>query len=484
MTHHTTLSRLFRSSLCALPLALLLATGCGQSQGQVTANNSSVETDEPSRRPSAKEMLEATAPDYVSPAGIKQECLGRLVFDLAGPIEWPTFYNADEPIFNHTFSKHVFDRGDEMKFGDTHIAVIGPSNPALVKDVLHLTPFIYIEELKGKIKEARARVDRLNKTKLTTQLDSYDTRYLKNIDKWIQQWEETIKEDSEKYVAFDTGLPNSEAYWTKTANSFGEKKYNSIFRAYLMRDKFIYVFETRREIDMDAELEAREQEKHKQDFLKLLKNFRVRQPNEIPTELGVCIPHGFIPDDGTTFSEFKQSLRWPDAHGVLYTIETGNVESHRMKVPAMLAAIRAGLGTFGSEEEKKINALVKERIGPRPYKIGGFTGEQGGFVLNIHRTHREESQPFTKTISIPLKKKDHEKYEVYSVFTGYSGWLGTAVLPYILVELNTLHKHQAAELKQNPPPFKQSKPRLELLLKSMRLRPTNPLMPELVDLPK
>ena len=476
MTHHITLSRLSRSSLCALPLALLLATGCGQSQGQVTATNSSAEADEPSRRPSAKDMLEATAPDYVSPAGIRQECLGRLVFDLAGPIEWPTFYNADEPIFNHTFSKRVFDRGDEMKFGDTHIAVIGPSNPALVKDVLHLTPFIRIETLKEEIKELRADIVTLNNSNSDTPKRA---RYLKEAEEEIRRLDKRIKEDGEKYKIFNTGLPNSEAYWAKEVNRWGNSTYNSIFKAYLMRENYIYVFESDREVK-----DAAEQEKHKQNFLKLLKNFRVRQPNEIPTELGVCIPHGFIPDDGTTFSEFKQSLRWPDAHGVLYTIHTGNVESHRMKVPAMLAAIRAGLGTFGSEEEKKINALVKERIGPRPYKIGGLTGEQGGFVLNIHRTHREESQPFTKTISIPLKKKDHEKYEVYSVFTGYSGWLATAVLPYILVELNTLHKHQAAELKQNPPPFKQSKPRLELLLKSMRLRPTNPLMPELVDLPK
>ena len=38
---------------------------------------------------------------------------------------------------------------------------------------------------------------------------------------------------------------------------------------------------------------------------------------------------------------------------------------------------------------------------------------------------------------------------------------------------------QAAELKKNPLPFKQSMERLETLLKSTRLRPTTPLMPEL-----
>jgi hypothetical protein len=67
------------------------------------------------------------------------------------------------------------------------------------------------------------------------------------------------------------------------------------------------------------------------------------------------------------------------------------------------------------------------------------------------------------------------------VFTGYSGWLGTAVLPYILVEMRTVTKAQAPELKQNPPPFKQSMERLELMLKSMRWRPTNPSMSEFAN---
>jgi hypothetical protein len=101
-----------------------------------------------------------------------------------------------------------------------------------------------------------------------------------------------------------------------------------------------------------------------------------------------------------------------------------------------------------------------QRIGPRFYKIGSLTGSQGGAVLKVTQSGREN-------------------YDMYSVFTGYSGWLGTAVLPYILVEMRTVSKAQATELKQNPPPFKPSMDRLELLLKSMRLRPTSPPMPEL-----
>jgi hypothetical protein len=45
--------------------------------------------------------------------------------------------------------------------------------------------------------------------------------------------------------------------------------------------------------------------------------------------------------------------------------------------------------------------------------------------------------------------------------------------------MSTRTMEQAAELKKNPLPFKQSMERLETLLKSTRLRPTTPLMPEL-----
>jgi hypothetical protein len=67
----------------------------------------------------------------------------------------------------------------------------------------------------------------------------------------------------------------------------------------------------------------------------------------------------------------------------------------------------------------------------------------------------------------------------YTVFTGYSGWLGRAVLPYILFEFGSCSMEQAPELKQNPPPFNSSYARQETLLKSTHLRPTEPALPEL-----
>jgi hypothetical protein len=402
-------------------------------------------------------MLKVTAPDYRSPAGIKQDCFGRMVFDVPAPVEWPTFFNGDsEFLFYRSFSSKVADRGDEMTFGDTKIAVIGPANATTVEKVMRGTPSGKILWLQADLDEARAYLSTQKKKKLTTQRELND---LQRSEEQIKALAESIKELQDGFEAFAPGLPDSEGYWKTTIEANSESSRYSIYRAYLKRDDYIYVFESHHEMHKPSDKEA-----HKQKFIGLLKKFRSRKSNEIPAELGVCIPHGFIPDDGKTLSEFKQSMRFADAPGVVYTLETGNVHPRRMKSTATMAATKANVGKPGSGgEEYAVKDFVTQRIGPRSYKIGGLTGEQGGVALTV-------------------KKSGKEAYEAYSVYTGYSGWLGTAVLPYITVDMHTYTKEQAPELKQNPPPFKQSMERLELLLKSMRLRPTNPPMPDFANL--
>jgi hypothetical protein len=69
------------------------------------------------------------------------------------------------------------------------------------------------------------------------------------------------------------------------------------------------------------------------------------------------------------------------------------------------------------------------------------------------------------------------------VYTGYGGWGGSAVLPAIVVDMRSFTKEQERALKKNPPPLDESLQRLDALLKSIRLRPTTPPMPELDRLP-
>ena len=442
-------SRACRGALFSL---VILLNACNPKPVKAVSVQVDGEDAVPSRQPTLQELYAITAPDYKHPIGVRQECLGRLVFDVPQNVEWPVFYNPESrTLFSPTFSPSVGGVGNEMRFGETLLTVIGSVSGGETQKVLEDTPAGLEVFLKGRIKETRAYVAEL---RAKGEKSEEIFRDISEGEERIQGWEKTIKEDREKFQPFDTGLPNSEGYWTSRIEANDETERYSVLRVYLTRGDHIYVFESSLKMEKPADKDV-----HKKDFASMLAKFRTRAPNEIPTEPGVCIPFGFIPDDGRTVVEFKQSLRFPDAPGVLYTIETGTVHPRRLKLTPLLAAAHASINPPATSADDGIKSVVTKRIGPWASKMGGLTASQGGVVLQVDSPRQE-------------------KYEIYSVFTGYAGWLGTAVLPYILVEMRTVTKVQAAELKQNPPPFKASMDRLDLLLKSMRWRPTTPPMPE------
>jgi hypothetical protein len=437
-----------RPRLAALSLCTLLASGCHAKPGQAQTDNDIV----PSRKPTSSDMLKVTAPNYKLVAGAKSECLGRLAFEVREQFEWPLYFYSDSfsSFFARSFSANVEARFDTMRFGTTRIAVIGSVGGVKKEKILEVTPAALDAGLEKNISETRASIEEQRRT--IKNLKDFQEA-IKDQEQWIRGWEKTLKEDRETFKPFEPGVPNSQGYWTSTTEGNVDTNLYSILRAYLTRGEHIFVFESKVKMNTSAD-----KEKHQRDFSAMLAKFRPRAANEIPTEPGVCIPFGFISDDGRTPIEFKQSLRYPDAPGVLYTIATGSVDPRSPKATLITAAADASLNPPTPTEQDKVKAVVTQRIGPHMVKLGGLTAPQGGTIMQA--------------------RAGGETYDIYSVFTGYSGWLGTDVLPYILVELHTLTKVHAEELKQNPPPFKQSKERLDILLGSMRWRPTDPPMPE------
>jgi hypothetical protein len=432
------------SRLAALSLSALMASGCHAKPGQAQTDTDDV----PSRKPTSADMLKVTAPGYRQGASAKSECLGRLVFEVGREVEWPLFFS--DAFFSRSFSPHVSASYDTIKFGKTRIAVIGSVGGVEKERIFEVSPAGLDAHLEKRISQNRIYIAKLKKTVKNVK-ETQET--IKEREDLIREWEESIEESRKKFQSFDPGIPVNQAYWTSRGQAIDETDRESILRAYLTRGEHIFVFESTVKMNTPDD-----KEKHQRDFSAMLAKFRPRAANEIPTEPGVCIPFGFIPDDGRTPIEFKQSLRYPDAPGVLYTIATGSVDPRREKMPLLMAMADARLVVPPATEHDKVQAVVAQRIGPHVVKMGGLTAPQGGTVMQA--------------------RAGGETYDIYSVFTGYSGWLGSDVLPYILVELHTLTKVHAAELKQNPPPFKQSKERLDILLGSMRWRPTNPAMPE------
>jgi hypothetical protein len=436
-------------------MAVCMLGSCIDNKDKSKAKYPGENTGSPSVMPNLKERREVLALSYRSPTGVRKECLGRLVFDLEKAVEWPRFHNKDSSqIFNRSFSAHISHAGDEMRYGDTLIAVINAETRNQENELLRDLPVRRIADYQELIKEKEKHLDKIKGLGTRTQKDSWQLHLAENA---IQSWENAIDEDTKNFESFDPGLPDSNGYWTSEIEGGDDENRYSIFRAYLTRTPHIFVFESAAKFSNLAEKES-----HRRRFLALLKSFQVRTENEIPSAPGVCIPFGFFPDDGRTKIEFKQSFRFKDAPGVLYNIQTGDVHWDRMKASPLEAIAFSRIRAPAPSDAVDSVIKVTQRIGPSLHKIGGLMGTRGGVVLGIN-----QGSP--------------DAYEMYDVFTGYSGWLGSAVLPYIFVEMRSVNREQAEELQSNPPVFSQSMGRLELLLKSMRYRPTVPEMAEFND---
>jgi hypothetical protein len=414
-------------------LLFVLATGFGQLHASAE--------DVPSRWPSASERIAASAPHYVPPPGALGECIGRVVLDLPARVEWPTaIHKPYGNPFSHVFSEKVFDSGDAIEIGSVRIAVIKPVDEEAKQVIVRNFPVKRAVELERNLVSLRGELKELESKSEKSETD-LDAIWVKQRD--IGYLNGRLK--SLQVETLDLGVPESYGYAERVTVP-NEVQDFSVLHAYLFRGDAVFVFESRVQIS-SKDLETA----HRLQFRNKIERFRVRKDYEIPTGPGVCIPHGFLPDDGRVPVDIKLSLRFIDTPDVLYTIHTGTVTARTLKSTAMLAAVRAGLGTFGTNDEEALKSTITERIGPRAVRIGGVAGEQGGVVARVDLS-------------------DQKQQEMYSVFSGYSGWLGVDDMPFMLVDMRSIAGVSPKLKKIATAPFKQSLHRLNYILKGLRYR--------------
>ena len=408
-------------------------------------------------RPTREQLLEATRAGHQTPAGGRQECLGRLVWDLgAQPMEWgvmaPGAWSGDK----FRFSEHV--HGGQDYVGAANITMV-VSQPAAWEDIERMQRSanarkgIAINTYEDRIRVGMRRVAHLEAIlrdpRLNTngdELDGYPAA-IAELHQRNRDDKASINRIKQDWHPIDLGLPQSLGYAA-----------GPTLHAFLLRDGRAYNF-----MSVGGEGEA-PFDKRKKAFLDMLQRFKVRKLYEIPKERGLCIPYGFIPDDGTGHFRMEVSMRYQDRPGVIYTIGTAVVGERGIEQgesPMLQATARsaASLLAGGLTEGREVKS-----IGPRPVQIGALPAYQGGFSLNV----AEPGQP-------PVFN--------YSVYTGYAGWDHSRVLPAITVNLRSFTKEQDPSIKENPPPIEESMQRLDALLKGMRLRPTDQPMPELAQSP-
>lgn len=427
-------------SSCIL-LALLL--GCKPS----CAENPSAARPEP--KPTAEQLQEARHVGYTTPAGVRQECLGRLVFDVQRDLQWgvnaPGLHSGDR----YRFTENMHGGHDDLWVGNTQVVVMAPATWANVERMQRATNAeknIGILQYQTMIETDTGinqdRVTRLNDPnyQMTSEDRAGVLAAIEATKASIVDTETRIANIQKDWHPLDLGIPKSLGY------AGGPNLY-----AFVLHEGRAYKF-----VSASGEGEP-PFEVRQQAFLDMLKRFQFRKMYEVPKVPGICVPYGFIPDDGQLGFRVEVSMRYADRPGVIYTVGTGVVGERGIdgSEPSLLTAI-ARAGTVGM-----VSGRDAQRIGPRQTKIGALSAEQGGASLNV----ADAGKP-------PVRS--------YSVYTGYGGWGHSRVLPYITVDMRSFTKEQEPTLKANPPPLEESMERLDGLLKSIRLRPTEPVMPELV----
>src|SRR5690606_19369707 len=110
----------------------MLVCGVGWLLSACQPSGAQLSEDGPSR-PTREQLLEATHVGHQTPTGVRQECLGRLVWDLsAHPMEWgvmaPGAWSGDK----FRFSEHV--HGGQDYVGAANISMV-VSQPAKWSDI-------------------------------------------------------------------------------------------------------------------------------------------------------------------------------------------------------------------------------------------------------------------------------------------------------------------------------------------------------------
>lgn len=438
------------SVLCVFPL-----TGCARSDeapaapsslavSAVSAGSVVSASSESDRRDIAALMN----PAYKPASGQLSECLGRLAFDVPAKVQWPTFeHGRIGKLFVQAFSREVAGASEILHFGDYKIAVFEAPTAAIANGVKFDVPSVAIARAEKNISETRAAIEKIkaDKPKEIADLESYLERRASR----IPGWEEDIAKIKQNTFPIKTAIPGAEMFGVMESVGASDAKDYLTISAYVTRGPKIYVFQSQKKIGANVTRDS-----FAAEFNNILKQFRTRADNEVPRTPGVCIPFGFLSDDGKTPIDMRRSYRLADAPGVLYTIHTGSKHVYVNRSVTAEASDAANIGQRDIAGDEEVKDFITKRIAPQPYKIGGVNGVQGGVAAKI-------PQPGGKAI------------EAYNVFTGYSGKAGDESLPFILVDLKTVIRKRAPELPSDPPPFEQSFGRLQTMLKSIRLRPVD-----------
>ncbi|MFG6447150.1 T6SS immunity protein Tli4 family protein [Roseateles sp. BYS180W] len=387
--------------------------------------------------PTPQDIAEAYHPTYVPAADARSECLGRLVFEVSRQSElaWglPKGRSNEEIL---GFSRLLRGARDGIQMGNVAVVVIAVANQ---KTILDMQESAAMDKRRGlRSFDENIRVKKLVAEDLAEQLEFPE---IKADAKATENFKEGIRESIEQARQYAIRKQNLDKDWHPTdwglPDSTGYIAGPTLY-AFLLRGGYAFQF-----MSTGGEGEA-PFEQRVVAFKDLLSRFEPRSLYQVPNKAGVCIPHGFIADDGKGPFNADVSFRYADSPGVIYTLSTGVVgeRNYDPDDPLIEATARATVvGVMGNGYGRKLKVL-----GPKSTQIGARSGLMGAVSTD-------------------------EGVSGYSVYAGVSGVPGSRVLPHISLNMRSFDRQTAPDdVKVDPPPFEQSLQRFEQTLHSTRTR--------------
>lgn len=385
--------------------------------------------------------------------GSTRECLGRLAFEVAGPIEWaldrPEKVEDNEyPLFSDGVPGDLRERAG---YGKMKVMISQPASMAAME--MHQARYSAADRgtstaaWEGAVARARAEVEQARAEK------AHELN-IRRRERRAEEYEGMLEVARRRRI-HSFGLPDELA----TENGEGRVSVRTLLGGHIISfTAYINPIEgnPRRERSL---AQIRED----------LKRVRVRAPGEVPEEPGVCLPGYFIADDGTGDYQVHASFRYVDRPNITYSIDTGYRPPAEAEggiarpPPSNWRRVLSYPGVLLTLPEEDVQR--RDLIPLRGFLAGGLSFDRTGMAI----TRKGE-------------KRGDPSVQTYQLYGGMPGVQGVQVMPFIAVTMQAWPQHMYPQLKQGIPPLAESEQRFDALLRNLHFRHTTPEAPDYVRL--
>lgn len=381
--------------------------------------------------------------------GSTRECLGRLVFEVDGPIEWALdplrkVEDNEPPLFPDGVPG---DRRERMGYGVMRVMVSQPAT----EEVMEMHRDRYQTADRGTSVAAWTRgVQRREAAVEEARARGADEAIIRGREATVEAAKEKLKIAYNRRI-HSFGLPGELA----TESGTGRLAVRALLDGHVI-SLVAYV-----NSEDGNPLREEAMEKIRRD----IKRMRLRAPGEVPDEPGVCFPGLFFADDGTTDYHAHASFRYVDRPNVAYSIDTGyrpapeegeGIAKQPISNWRQVLAYPGVLLTMPADDVQR-----RDVVKPGGILAGGLSFDKTGIAIT--REGDTKRDPSVRT---------------YQLYAGMPGIEGVQAMPFVSMTMQAWPQQTYPQLKQQPPLLEESDKRFDAILHNLHLRHTTPEMPD------